>query len=182
MFNDTRGTQGQTSPPLGQGWQHRLGCWNKMGKLSVFLFLQVLHQRFVLSAQHISPRKVKRPGGFFFLAGECWPGKATSRLLQARISPWSLTPHYLFSLNCCHQLCWALWEAASQAAPSSDTFLCTSDIHTTSHGVLLCGCRYSKAGWGILADLVLLPAAATDFVQEGKNQSPALWLFCLLQI
>lgn len=182
MFNDTRGTRGQTSPPLGQGWQNRLWCWNKRGKLLVSLFLQVLHQWFGLSAQHISARKVKKPGEVS-LAEECWPGKATSRLLQAGISPWSLTPHYLFSLNCCHQLCWALWEAASQAAPSSDTFLCTSDIHTVSHGELLCGCRYSKAGWWILADLVLLPAAATDFVQEGKkSQPPALWLFCLLQI
>lgn len=164
------GTRGQTSPPLGQGWQHRHWCWNKRGKLLVFLFLQMLHRRFVLSAQRISPRKGKKPGGFF-LAEECWPGKASSRLLQAGISPWSLTPHYLFSLNCCHQLCWALWEAASRAAPSSDTFLCTSDIHTVSHGVPPCGCRYSRAGWCILADLILLPAAATDFVLEGKKTS-----------
>lgn len=129
----------------------------------------MLHRRFVLSAQRISPRKGKKPGGFFLLAEVRWPGKASSRLLQAGISPWSLTPHYLFSLNCCHQLCWALWEAASRAAPSSDTFLCTSDIHTVSHGVPPCGCRYSRAGWCILADLILLPAAATDFVLEGKK-------------
>lgn len=65
MFNDTHGTRGQTSPPLGQAWQHRLWRWNKRGKLSVFLFLRVLHRRFVLSAQHILQGRWKNQEGFF---------------------------------------------------------------------------------------------------------------------
>lgn len=116
---------------------------------------------------------------------ECWPSEANSRLLQARISPWSLAPRYLFSLNRCHQRCWALWSAASRAGPSNDTSRCASDIHAISHGVLSCGGRYSKVGRRSLADLVLLPAAATDFVrgeEKKKNPTPSLWLFCLLQI
>lgn len=165
-------------PPLDLGrGDSRNSATAKRGTLLVFLLFQVSHQRSAPSAQPISPR---RKG--VFSAQECWPGKANSRLLQAGISPWSLAPRYLFSLNRCHQRCWALWLAASRAGPSNDTSRCTSDIHAVSHGVLSRGCRYSKVGRRSLADLVLHPAAATDFVQGGKNQTPSLWLFCLLQI
>lgn len=145
-------------PPLKSGrGGSRNSATAKGGKILVFPHFQMLHQRFALSVQHIYPKRK----GFFLM--ECCPGKANSSLLQAGISPWSLAPHYLFSLNRCHQHCWALWFAASWAGPSNGT----SDIHAISHRVLSCGCRSSKVGRKVWQTLFSSPLPQRAlFVEE----------------
>lgn len=125
--------------------------------------------------QHIFQGKAFQ--GRFLLSRE-----ANSRLLWAGISPWYLTPCYLFILNCCHQHCWALWSAASREGPSNTASQCSSDTLTVTCRVFSCSYRFSRAAWQSLADLVLLPAATTGFVHQGEEQTLSLQLSCLLQI
>lgn len=176
MLDYTHCTWGQTSPWLGQGWQQQL-CHSRKGKAVGFPSLpdvapktRTLHSAYSLQ-------------GRFFRRRKSGLAKTNSRLLRAGISPWSLAPRYLFSLNRCHQRCWALWWAARGASPSNAAARCPSDTHAVPCRALSCGCRYSGAGWGSLEDLLLLPAASTGFVHWDKDQAPpSLWLFWLLQI
>lgn len=170
MFAYTHGTRGQTSPWLRQGWQQQLSHGRKGKAVGFPSFPDV-----ALCIQHIFQGKAFQ--GRFLLSRE-----ANCRLLWAGISPWSLTPCYLFSLNRCHQHCWALWSAASSEGPSNTASQCTSDTLTATCRVFSCGCRFSRAGWQSLADLVLLPAATTGFVHQGEDQTPSLQLSFLLQI